>query len=65
MLVEDDIKVRMIIIKLLSDLGYTVLEVIDGEDALRVSDQFDDTIHLLLTDVVMPDMHGSEVAGIL
>ncbi|HIQ38010.1 MAG TPA: response regulator [Desulfocapsa sulfexigens] len=55
----------MIIIKLLSDLGYTVLEVIDGEDALRVSDQFDDTIHLLLTDVVMPDMHGSEVAGIL
>ncbi|HIP39275.1 MAG TPA: PAS domain S-box protein [Desulfocapsa sulfexigens] len=65
LLVEDDKEVRKLFIRLLSNLGYTVLEAIDGEDALRVSSQFHDTIHLLLTDVVMPKMHGSEVAKIL
>ena len=49
----------------MSNLGYTVLEAKNGADALKVSSQFHEPIHLLLTDVVMPKIHGSEVAGIL
>ncbi len=65
LLVEDDNEVRKLFFRLLSNLGYTVLEAKNGTDALDVSGTFQETIHLLLTDVVMPKMHGSEMARIL
>ena len=45
---------------LLSRLGYTVLLAENGREALEVLAKHDGPVHLLLTDVVMPDMNGKE-----
>jgi two-component system cell cycle sensor histidine kinase/response regulator CckA len=39
-----------------------VLEAKDGVEALEVSKQYEGTIHLLMTDIIMPKMRGTEVA---
>jgi YesN/AraC family two-component response regulator len=62
-LVEDDDKVRTGI-ALVTILGYQVLKAINGRDALRVLEQCLVPIDLLLTDVVMPEMSGSQLAEI-
>ncbi len=65
MVVEDEEKVRNLAVKILRKHGYRVLEAPDGEEALRISDRYKGSIHLLLTDVIMPGMDGRELAGIL
>jgi signal transduction histidine kinase/ActR/RegA family two-component response regulator len=62
LLVEDEEMVRKLTREILQDSGYRVLEATNGEEALRLCQQRDDTIHLLLTDVVMPLMSGRESA---
>ncbi len=63
LVVEDEISVRQVATRVLRDLGYTVLEAENGDDALRVaSENQDRRIHLLLTDVVMPQMGGKPLA---
>jgi CheY-like chemotaxis protein len=42
--------------------GYTVLEAHDGREALQVAAGYPGTVHLLLTDIVMPDLSGKELA---
>lgn len=42
--------------------GYQVLEAASGDEALRRYGSSDETIHLLLTDVVMPGINGRELA---
>ena len=62
LLAEDEPSVRGVAAKVLSQLGYTVLEAANGHDALRVArDLADEELHLLLTDVVMPLMGGEEL----
>lgn len=63
MLVEDDEMVRKMSIDILTELGYTVLEAKNGEDALQICDRYHGTIDLLLTDVVMPKVNGVELAA--
>jgi PAS domain S-box-containing protein len=63
--VEDEEQVRDVATPALQDLGYTVLEAADGEAALRIADGQAGTIHLLLTDVVLPKMNGSQLAQAL
>jgi two-component system, cell cycle sensor histidine kinase and response regulator CckA len=46
----------------LAQTGYTVLEAKDGEEALAVAHRHQGEIHLLITDVVMPNMGGAKVA---
>ncbi len=55
---EDEDFVRDLIEEILHANGYTVLSARDGKDAIRISDQYDGEIHLLLTDVVMPHLSG-------
>ncbi len=62
LLVEDSPDVRRFTMRLLQSLGYRVLEAGNGAEALALVDRFADPIHLLLTDVVMPEMSGREVA---
>ena len=57
---EDELDVRMLVCETLEDLGYTVLQAADGQEALQVLEQHG-PIDLLLTDVIMPVMGGPEL----
>jgi PAS domain S-box-containing protein len=63
LLVEDDPSVRTFAARVLHDLGYTVLEAAGGEEALSVAaSHANEPIHLLVTDVVVPQISGEELA---
>jgi signal transduction histidine kinase/ActR/RegA family two-component response regulator len=62
LLVEDEEWVRTLVRQSLEQRGYTVLSAGDGQEALRIHEQYRGTIHLLLTDVVMPRMGGVALA---
>ncbi|HEX2250421.1 MAG TPA: response regulator [Gemmatimonadales bacterium] len=61
LLVEDEDGVRELMWKILTDHGHTVLEARHGRDALTVAADHHHPIHLLLTDVVMPEMGAGEL----
>jgi PAS domain S-box-containing protein len=62
LLVEDDDAVRAITRHVLEVNGYRVLEASRGIEAIRLFEESSGSIHLLLTDVVMPEMSGCELA---
>ena len=62
LLVEDEEMVRKLVQVALEDKGYTILEARYASDALAVATQYPGTIDLLITDVVMPQMSGRELA---
>lgn len=62
LLVEDEEMVRQLVARVLRDLGYEVFETSSGDEALSFVDTLDRSIDLLVTDVVMPGMSGSELA---
>ena len=59
---EDEDAVRAITKLALQSLDYTVLEARSGKEAVRICEQHSEPIHLLITDVVMPEMGGRQVA---
>ena len=62
LLAEDDAPIRKFVTALLTKCGYNLLVATDGKDALQQSQQFTGTIHLLLSDIEMPEMTGIELA---
>ena len=62
LLVEDEQAVRRATAEFLTLQGYTVLEAKDGVDALSVASNHGSNIDLLVTDVVMPNMSGGQLA---
>jgi len=63
LVVEDEESVRNVCVRILELLGYRVLQASNGADAIVVAHGYGDRIDLLLTDVVMPEMNGSELAA--
>jgi PAS domain S-box-containing protein len=61
LIVEDEGLIRRAATEVLSSLGYNLLEAKDGEEALKLVQNYKNPIHLLLTDVVMPRMNGKEL----
>jgi PAS domain S-box-containing protein len=62
LLVEDEDGVRNSAAEYLRESGYTVLTARGGPEALHVAEQYDRPIQLLLTDLIMPRMSGSELS---
>jgi two-component system, cell cycle sensor histidine kinase and response regulator CckA len=65
LLVEDEAVVRRLTTELLEVRGYRVLAAADGAEALEVAAGHDGEIHLLLADLVMPELAGPDVAAAL
>lgn len=65
LLVEDEASVREITALLLVRLGYQVKAASSGQEALRLAQDSQEKIDLLMTDVLMPGMSGSELAEVL
>ena len=64
LLVEDDSSVRLLTRVVLERAGYRVLESPDGAEALKIAEQHQDSIKLLLTDIVMPEgVSGRDLAA--
>jgi len=62
LIVEDEDGIRLLTRTFLEQQGYTVLEASNGEDAFQIAKSYSMRIHLLLTDVVMPGIRGTELA---
>jgi len=65
LIVEDEEEVRKLARKILEKQGYRILETLNGDDALLACETRKSPIHLMLTDIVMPGMSGSELARLL
>jgi PAS domain S-box-containing protein len=62
LLVEDEPMILDIAVKILTRQGYTVMAAATPGEAIRLARESADEIHLLMTDVVMPEMNGRELA---
>jgi two-component system cell cycle sensor histidine kinase/response regulator CckA len=62
LLVEDEAAVRRVVTDMLLRLGYTILDAPDGRTAQKFVMEYEKPIQLLLTDVVMPEVSGRELA---
>jgi PAS domain S-box-containing protein len=65
LIVEDEEMVRSLAREILVDCGYRVIEAKSGPEALSITENLDEKVDLLLTDIVMPQMSGRELANIL
>lgn len=65
LLVEDELEVREVIKSLLKANGYSVIEAVDGDDALEKFMSHEREIDLLISDVIMPKRSGKEVHDII
>ncbi len=62
LLTEDEPSIRDFVYDILEEYGYTILEASNGEEALKITKQYNKPIHLLFTDMVMPNMNGHQLA---
>ena len=61
LVVEDEARVRKLIVDVLASQGYTVVEATRGEEALRLCKRRSGAIDLAVLDVVMPEMSGPDL----
>ncbi len=62
LVVDDEEQVRGLARDILLGAGYQVIEAEDGDHALRLAEEHQGPIHVLLTDVMMPGINGKELA---
>ncbi len=65
LVVEDDETVRDVAVQILQMHGYEVISAADGAGALGLCGSGRDGIHLIVVDIVLPDMSGRSLAGLL
>ncbi len=65
LVVEDEQGVRELIAEMLRQQGYQVLKAANGAEAIRIAEGHEGAIHMLVTDVVMPQMGGKQLADTL
>jgi CheY-like chemotaxis protein len=65
LVVDDEPSIRRLIAFALRPLGYNVLEASTGKEALDISNATDENIDLLLTDIIMPGISGTELSDAL
>jgi two-component system, cell cycle sensor histidine kinase and response regulator CckA len=58
LLAEDEAGIRALTKAYLEGLGYLVLAAADGKEAIKISQEYDGVIHLVLTDLLMPGTRG-------
>ncbi|MBH3382396.1 response regulator [Pseudomonas juntendi] len=63
LVVEDDEIVRMLMLEVLGDLGYSVIEAENATAALEVLEDQRQPLALMMTDVGLPDMRGEALAA--
>jgi two-component system cell cycle sensor histidine kinase/response regulator CckA len=63
LVVDDNFGIRGFAKVVLENAGYTVITAADGEEALRLHEKHQSSIALMLTDVVMPNLNGFELAA--
>ncbi len=63
LLVEDQGAIRMLLEDVLTEAGHRVLAAADGRGALELAEQYTGAVDLLITDVVMPEMSGPDLAS--
>jgi PAS domain S-box-containing protein len=61
LLIEDDSGVRRVTMAMLKEFGYTVIEAVDGEEGVRLFQENQHKIQLILCDLIMPNKNGKEV----
>ena len=62
LLVEDEPAILKMVESMLKKMGYTVLAAASPAEAIRLSREYGQEIHVLMTDVIMPEMSGRELA---
>ena len=65
LIVEDEYHVRQLLSEILAAEGYRILLAHHGAEALKVSQAFPEPIHLMVTDMVMPELGGRELARMI
>jgi nitrogen-specific signal transduction histidine kinase len=65
LLAEDEAGIRAMTRAYLESLGYKVLEAGDGSEAVKISCDYQDTIDLVLTDIVMPSLRGDAAVRLI
>ena len=62
LVVEDEDSIRILIDKILKKNGYRVLTANNGTEAISICEQYKEPIHLMLVDVGLPEIKGTELA---
>ena len=62
LIVEDHDSIRRMMVRCLEKQGYRVLSAANGNEAIQVFQNYSKPIHLLLSDVIMPEMDGVQLA---
>ena len=65
LLAEDQLSIRKVIREVLESKGYQVLEAYDRKDALEIAERYPGRIDVLVTDIVMPQLRGTELASLI
>ncbi|MDA1220197.1 MAG: response regulator [Chloroflexi bacterium] len=64
LLAEDESDVRTFIASMLQDQGYNIIEASNGKEAIQIAEQHrQENIRLLITDIIMPQMDGIDLAN--